>query len=77
MDVQLMPYHANIDQSTLLQSPAEAIWKKFVYFDKKAEKLPNCDKYDYLRSKLLDMWFEQFQKEYSTQGLIFKKGSKK
>ena len=72
-----MDYQAEIKQPTILPSPSESIWEKFEYFDKMAEEYPEYDQYDDVRWKLLDLWFEQFQKEYKSQGLIFKKGGKK
>lgn len=60
----------------ILPNPSEKIWEKFEYFDKLAEQFPEYDQYDEVRWELLDLWFEQFQKEYKAQGPIFKKGGK-
>ena len=72
-----MEYQMTTEQPIILPSPSEEIWKKFEYFDRMAEDYPEHEQYDVLRWKLLDLWFEQFQKEYKAQGPIFKKGGKK
>lgn len=69
-------YPIENNQPILSPSLSEEIWKKFEYIDKKAEDYPEYDQYDALRWSLLDLWFEQFQKEYKAQGPIFKKGGK-
>ena len=50
-------------QPIILPDPSEEIWKKFEYFDKKANDYPNCVQYEGTRWELLDMWLEQFKKE--------------
>lgn len=64
-------------QPIILPSLSEQIWEKFEYFDKKVEDDPYNEPYDAMRGKLLDLWWEQYQKEYKEQCPIFKKGGKK
>lgn len=73
MENYLIGHNATIDQPIILPSPSEDIWEKFEYFDKKAVEYPEHDQYSEIRWKLLDLWFEQYQKEYKAQGPIFKK----
>lgn len=71
-----MDYPITSDQPIILPSLSEQIWEKFVYFAKKEEDYPNEGQYYSMRIELLNMWWEQFQKEYKLQGHIFKKGGK-
>lgn len=61
----------------ILPNPSEQIWEKFVYFDKKTEENPDNYHYEDIKEELLDLWFEQFKKEWQAQAPIFKKGGKK
>ena len=77
MDVYQEPYQSVLEKTIILPRLSEEIWEKFEYIDKKAEDYPEYDQYDELRWSLLNMWFEQFQKECKAQGLFSKKGGKK
>lgn len=50
-------------QPVVLPTTAEYIWKKFKYFDKKADEYPNDVEYEEMKLKLLALWWKQFQKE--------------